>query len=457
MVHSKVPMSRHNGYENHRRHTIQTHVYRSWTCTWTFLTVISLLFSSSPPVSTILNNGDNHNDHDRVRSGLLGIRLSGIGYAHAVVTTATNRTKPSNENNSKEEEDGELYPTAMSSSNVSAPTSTSSPPVFLRLFYVRNNNKSENRRTSTTTTTTTTPTTNSTPNLSQILAKAGKRGLGGGISGAIAGVIQVLSLMWLRTVVNYQCRYGTPFRIAFATLYNQGGIARFYKGLLFALIQAPLARFASTAANDSVEALLMGWKRTRGWGLGPRTLVASILVGTWRIFLMPIDTCKTVLQVDNAEGFRNLIRKVRAGKITVLYQGAMANAVSAIASHYPWFYTYNFLSANRFIQNFFRSTLLRNASIGFASSVVSDTLTNCIRVVKTTKQSVASKHAVSYGEVVAMVVAADGWKGLFGRGLTTRILANALQSVMFTIIWRGLAERWNHENLEDSNEEHMQD
>ena len=47
--------------------------------------------------------------------------------------------------------------------------------------------------------------------LNQLLYRAGKRGLGGGVPGAIAGAIQVLSLMWLRTIINYQCRYGTTF------------------------------------------------------------------------------------------------------------------------------------------------------------------------------------------------------------------------------------------------------
>jgi hypothetical protein len=41
-----------------------------------------------------------------------------------------------------------------------------------------------------------------------------------------------------------------------------------------------------------------------------------------------------------------------------------------------------------------------------------------------------------------MVLAADGWKGLFGRGLRTRIFANALQSVVFTVLWRALTERF---------------
>ena len=75
-----------------------------------------------------------------------------------------------------------------------------------------------------------------------ILKKAGKKGLGGGVTGAMAGVVQVLSLMWLRTIINHQCRYGTTMKQAIRILYNEGGIPRFYRGLSFALIQAPLSR-----------------------------------------------------------------------------------------------------------------------------------------------------------------------------------------------------------------------
>ena len=84
--------------------------------------------------------------------------------------------------------------------------------------------------------------------LNQLLIKAGKRGLGGGIPGAIAGVVQVVTLMWLRTIINYQSRYGTSFVKSVGILYREGGIKRFYRGLTFALFQAPIARFVSTAA-----------------------------------------------------------------------------------------------------------------------------------------------------------------------------------------------------------------
>jgi hypothetical protein len=118
---------------------------------------------------------------------------------------------------------------------------------------------------------------------------------------------------------------------------NDGGIPRFYRGLSFALVQAPLARFVSTAANDGVEVFLASWQPTKSWGPGRTTVVAGFVVGLWRMLLMPIDTCKTVLQVDSVEGFRHLMRRVKAGKIGVLYQGATANALSAFVGHYPWY------------------------------------------------------------------------------------------------------------------------
>lgn len=88
------------------------------------------------------------------------------------------------------------------------------------------------------------------------------------------------------------------------------------------MIQGPLSRFGSTAANDGVNALLASLSFSQSWGAARSTFVASLVVGLWRILLMPIDTCKTVLQVDSTTGFKNLLRKVKAGKIGVLYQGA---------------------------------------------------------------------------------------------------------------------------------------
>lgn len=120
----------------------------------------------------------------------------------------------------------------------------------------------------------------------EILIKAGKRGIGGGISGALAGVVQVLTLMWVRTVISYQSRYGYSFFQALNHLLQEGGIGRLYRGLLFALLQGPLARFGSIAANDGIAFLLLNLKWTREWGPTRTTIIASFVVGLWRIFLM---------------------------------------------------------------------------------------------------------------------------------------------------------------------------
>lgn len=246
--------------------------------------------------------------------------------------------------------------------------------------------------------------------MSQILGRAAKKGLGGGIPGFIAGVIQVLTLMWLRTVVNYQSRYGTNFRQTLVTLFNDGGIPRFYRGLSFALVQAPLSRFAATAANDGCQALLSSLEFSKHWGPARGTVVSSVVVGLWRMLLMPIDTCKTVLQVDSFEGFKNLMRRVSSGKIGLLYQGCFALVASSMVGYFPWFYTFRLMSESHLVQATFHSSIIRNAFVGFTASVVSDITSNSIRVIKTTKQSMGSRHAVSYGEAISIILSEDGWR-----------------------------------------------
>ena len=56
-----------------------------------------------------------------------------------------------------------------------------------------------------------------------------------------------------------------------------------------------------------------------------------------------------------------------------------------------------------------------------------------------------SKHeGITYAETVRMIFSADGWGGFVVRGLKTRMMANAIQSALFTIIWRKLADEWGN-------------
>jgi len=90
----------------------------------------------------------------------------------------------------------------------------------------------------------------------QAIREATKQAVRGGASGATAMMVQVLTLMWVRTTMNYQYRYGTSTFQAVMTLWQQGKVRRFYRGLGPALVHAPLCRFGDTAANAGVFALL---------------------------------------------------------------------------------------------------------------------------------------------------------------------------------------------------------
>ena len=145
------------------------------------------------------------------------------------------------------------------------------------------------------------------PTASQVFEKAAKRALGGGVSGALAGIFQVLLLMWLRTTMNYQYRNGGSTGEAMNALYAEGGFRRFYQGIRFALVQTPLSRFGDTAANSGVLALLA----TSDLPIGVRTACASAAASVWRIGLTPVDTMKTTMQVQGAEGMELIKKKVR--------------------------------------------------------------------------------------------------------------------------------------------------
>jgi hypothetical protein len=55
-----------------------------------------------------------------------------------------------------------------------------------------------------------------------ILSKAAKRAGEGGLAGAAAMGINVVTLMWMRTTVNYQYRHGSSMTTALKTLYAEG-------------------------------------------------------------------------------------------------------------------------------------------------------------------------------------------------------------------------------------------
>ena len=134
--------------------------------------------------------------------------------------------------------------------------------------------------------------------------------------------------------MNFQYRNGVSFPVALRTLYADGGIPRFYRGVAPALLQGPLSRFGDTAANTGVMTLMDSMDSTRDLAVGFKTVAASASAALFRIFLMPIDTVKTTMQVTGK--FSNVVTKVKANGIPVLYHGSLAAASATFVGHYPW-------------------------------------------------------------------------------------------------------------------------
>eukprot|EP00466_Bigelowiella_natans_P014754 jgi/Bigna1/46341/estExt_Genewise1.C_30320 len=242
----------------------------------------------------------------------------------------------------------------------------------------------------------------------EILDKAMARAFRGGIAGAGAMGIQVVSLMWMRTTMNYQYRNGEKSTLrAIQILYRDGvnsglafgGIRRFYMGLGPALFQGPLSRFGDTAANSGTLALLEANPSTNKLPVGIKTFMASCAAAAWRMVIMPIDAMKTISQVAT-------IQKV-----------------------------------NKKDSNYMVKKLGRNASIGFAASICSDCCSNSIRVIKTVKQT--STVPITYTAAAKQVIDKDGVMGLLGRGLKTRIMANGMQGIMFKVLWKLFEDKLN--------------
>eukprot|EP00239_Pterosperma_sp_CCMP1384_P012017 CAMPEP_0197859576 /NCGR_PEP_ID=MMETSP1438-20131217/34227_1 /TAXON_ID=1461541 /ORGANISM="Pterosperma sp., Strain CCMP1384" /LENGTH=351 /DNA_ID=CAMNT_0043476107 /DNA_START=241 /DNA_END=1296 /DNA_ORIENTATION=- len=296
------------------------------------------------------------------------------------------------------------------------------------------------------------------PPIGETLAAAAHKAMGGGLAGAGAMAINVGALMWMRTTVNYQYRYGMGTTEALKHLYNDGGrglggIARFYRGLLPALVQGPISRFGDTAANVGMLALWDSMEETQNLPTAVKTVTASAAAAGFRIFLMPVDACKTIMQVEGKGGFQALMQKVRVGGPSVMWHGALGASAATFVGHYPWFFTYNTL--NELLPKYDRNTelpmyLARSAVIGFGASAVSDTCSNSIRVIKVFKQ--ASTVSISYPQVVKEVIKKDGVSGLLFRGLTTKIISNGMQGLMFSVLWRLLQDKMAQNNAESTSQ-----
>lgn len=201
------------------------------------------------------------------------------------------------------------------------------------------------------------------------------------------------------------------------------------------------ARFGDTAANAGILALLSSNPFLSKLPSPLKTAFASLAGALFRLVLMPVDALKTTMQTEGSSNALTILRaRIAAYGPGTLWAGAWATAAANFVGSWPWFATYN--AMNEYLPPAPEGSLWwklgRQALIGFVASVVSDTFSNSLRVVKTYRQ--VSKTSVGYRDAAKHILRTEGVKGLFGRGLKTRYLANGLQGLLFSVLWRAFSE-----------------
>ncbi|CAM9829981.1 unnamed protein product [Discosporangium mesarthrocarpum] len=262
------------------------------------------------------------------------------------------------------------------------------------------------------------------------------------LTGAGATVFSVVSLMWLHTIITYQQKYGTKIVPTTISLWREGGIVRFYRGLVPSLAVVPFCRFGDTLFNSLALHSLQGVRLGNAQVQVPvevSTLIGSLGAGAFRAVILPLDTLKVLMQVEGKAGTLTLKKKITEHGVGALYQGSLAYGAGSVMGHYPWYLTYNLLEEKVPQRSALGARRTRSAGIGFAASVVSAMTSNVFRVLKVHRQS--HPEGVTYRQTIEQIKTKDGsLRGVFGRGLWGRVGASALQGMVFSVMWTELSD-----------------
>jgi len=260
-------------------------------------------------------------------------------------------------------------------------------------------------------------------------------GLKGGLAGVAVGVLQVFCLMWIRTVMNWQYYHGGNFANTVQNLWADGGLPRFYQGIGIALIQVPLARFGDTFVETTVIAIFgVPGKHVHGYFAG---LIVASVGACWRLFVAPLDTLKINAQVHGSSAGKILTRRLRVSGLLELWSGASALFLVNWLASFPWWTVYNT------VLEFWPEPvvpgmrIVRNGVAGIMASMISDMISNSLRILKVMRQATVegSIGAEGYLSDAREVMTKDGVAGIFCRGIGPRLLAGALQGAFFSILW----------------------
>tara|TARA_B100001142_G_C14172645_1_gene592879 strand:- start:178 stop:978 length:801 start_codon:yes stop_codon:yes gene_type:complete len=246
-------------------------------------------------------------------------------------------------------------------------------------------------------------------------------------TGVASACLQVTSLLWIRTVNNYQYRYGTNLKDTFKILYKDGGILRFYKGYIPSLFVASTCKFADLNSYY--------YTKNNNFNDIDKLLIISSVSSITRLGVIPIDTLDVFLQVEGNKGINTLYNKTKDHGIKVLYYGASPWILNNFVGTFSWFGVHNYLN-DKYKNKFNNHFNIKHGIIGLSSSIVTDIITNPLRILKIYKQS--NEKNIGYKTTINNIITERGISELLFRGLKTRLIIHGIQSVFFTVIWKNL-------------------
>ena len=159
-------------------------------------------------------------------------------------------------------------------------------------------------------------------------------------AGSTAGIIQLTSLFWLKTLTKHQYRHGTSLPVSFSQLYKEKDILRFYRGFLPNLVKVSLGKFGDAALYTYFHQPDFNYLSNE-W----RTTYIAFTSSFIKFNLMPFDTYTNMYQVRGTEGSLVMKQKIKKDGIRVLYNGSAAFFLSNFLGNASWFYTLDCLNS----------------------------------------------------------------------------------------------------------------
>jgi len=68
-------------------------------------------------------------------------------------------------------------------------------------------------------------------------------------------------------------------------------------------------RFGATAVNEAFLSITSDLHIESSFGMALASTLASVVAGLWRLLIIPLDTLKTICQVEGIDGLRRVTAK----------------------------------------------------------------------------------------------------------------------------------------------------